>query len=254
MGEVRILPDSKRLAIAAAKHFVVLAKEAIGARGLFSVALAGGSTPRAAYALLATEEYAERIDWSRVHVFWGDERCVPPDNTDSNYRMARETLLDGVPLLAQNVHRVRGEMAPEDAASDYEYRLRQFFGDDLPRFDLVLLGMGGDGHTASLFPGTAALCEQRRWAVAHYVDSVRGWRVTLTPVVINGALNVTFIVSGEAKAERMAQVLKGPYPPEALPAQLISPVDGRLLWLLDAEAAALLEPQPSGSHARGGRR
>jgi len=218
MREVRILPDAKRLAIATAENFVALAGEAIAARGLLSVALAGGSTPRAAYALLATEEYAVRVDWSRVHVFWGDERCVPPDNTDSNYRIARETLLDSVPLSAQNVHRVRGEMAPEDAASDYGKTLRLFFGDDLPCFDLVLLGMGSDGHTASLFPGTTILHEETRWAVAHYVDSAHGWRVTLTPVVISGALNVIFIVSGKAKAERVAQVLKGPYPPEALPA------------------------------------
>ena len=240
MGEVRILPNAEHLAIAAAEHFIALAGEAIAARGLFSVAFAGGSTPRATYALLATEEYAGRVDWSRVHVFWGDERCVPPEHVDSNYRMARETLLDDVPLPAQNVHRVHGEMAPEDAASDYEKTLRLFFGDDVPRFDLVLLGMGSDGHTASLFPGMAMLHEERRWAVAHHVDSVRGWRVTLTPVVINVALNVIFIVSGETKAKRVALVLKGPYLPKALPVQLISPVDGRLLWLLDAAAATLL--------------
>ena len=145
-----------------------------------------------------------------------------------------------MPLPAQNVHRVRGETTPEYAASEYEKTLRVFFGDDLPRFDLVMLGMGGDGHTASLFAGTAALSEQRRWVVANHEDSVRGWRVTLTPIAINAALNVTFIVSGEAKAMGVAQVLKGPYLPKALPVQLINPVEGRLLWLLDAEAATLL--------------
>ena len=240
MAEIRVCADPGSLAVEVAEHFVALAKEAVAARGVFSVALAGGATPRAGYALLATKEYAVRVDWSRIHVFWGDERCVPPDNMDSNYRMAREALLDGVPLPAKNVHRMRGEMATEDSASDYEKTLRLFFGDDLPRFDLVLLGMGRDGHTASLFPGMAVLDEERRWVVAHYEDSVGGWRVTLTPFVINAALNVTFIVSGEAKAKRVAQVLKGPYLPKALPVQLINPVEGRLLWLLDAEAATLL--------------
>ena len=181
MGEVRIFPDSRRLAIVAVEHFVALAGEAIAARGLFAVALAGGSTPRAAYMLLATEEYAVRVDWGRVHVFWGDERCVPPAHMDSNYRMARETLLDGVPLPAQNVHRMHGEMIPEDAASDYEKTLRLFFGDDLPRFDLVLLGMGSDGHTASLFPGMAILREERRWAVAHYVETQYADGASLSP-------------------------------------------------------------------------
>jgi 6-phosphogluconolactonase len=239
------------LARGAADHFVALAGEAIARRGRFAVALAGGSTPKAMYALLATDEYADRVDWARVHVFWGDERCVPPDHPDSNYRMARETLLDHVPLPVGYVHRMRGEMAPAQAAAEYERTLRTFFsspaagregGDEEPtaRFDLILLGMGDDGHTASLFPGTAVIDEQTRWVVAHYVEKLSAWRVTLTPVVINAAANVTFIVSGAGKAERLRQVLAGPYQPHTLPAQIVRPDYGRLRWLVDAAAAALL--------------
>jgi 6-phosphogluconolactonase len=155
------------------------------------VALAGGSTPRAAYALLATEEFAARVDWSRVHVLWGDERCVPPDDPDSNYRMAREALLDKIPIPTENVHRIRGELPPDEAAAAYQAELEAVLGAG-GRFDLVLLGMGVDGHTASLFPGTAALHEGERWVVAAFVDKLSAWRVTLTPVVLNAAAQVTF--------------------------------------------------------------
>lgn len=240
MSEIRTYPDADHLARAAAEHFATLAAEAIAARGQFTVALSGGSTPRAAYALLAAEE----VDWPRVHVFWGDERCVPPDHLDSNYRLAREALLDKVPIPAENIHCIRGEINPEEAAADYERTLRSFFArhpeEPTPCFDLILLGMGEDGHTASLFPGTAALNEQTRWVVAHYVDKLRAWRVTLTPVVINAAAHVTFIVSGAGKAERLREVLTGPYRPDTLPSQIVRPTDGRLLWLTDAAVAGLL--------------
>lgn len=240
MAEVKTYPDAERLARAAAEHFVTQAAEAIAARGQFTVALAGGSTPRATYALLAAEE----VDWPSVHVFWGDERCVPPDHPDSNYRLAREALLDHVPLTTGNVHRIRGEISPEEAAADYERTLRSFFArrpeGPTARFDLILLGMGEDGHTASLFPGTAALHEQTRWVVAHYVDKLRAWRVTLTPVVINAAAQVTFIVAGAGKAERLREVLTGPYRPDALLAQVVRPTDGCLLWLTDEAVVAHL--------------
>ena len=241
MRDVRILPDSEHLASAVAEHFVALAGEAIAARGLFSVALSGGSTPLAAYALLATGEYAVRVDWGRIHVFWGDERCVPPDHVDSNYRMAREALLDNVSVPQQHVHRLRGGACPRDVAVLYEVELRKIFRAGVPRFDLILLGLGQDGHTASLFPGAEVLDEQRRWVVAHYVDSVQGWRVTLSPLVINAARNVTFIVSGADKSDVVREVLEGPSQPYLLPAQLVKPDEGHLLWLLDEEAAALLE-------------
>jgi 6-phosphogluconolactonase len=248
MNEFRVYPDADSLARAAAEHFTNLATEAMAARGRFVVALSGGSTPRTTYALLASDEFAGRVDWPRVHVFWGDERCVPPDHSDSNYRMARETLLDHVPLPTRNVHRLPDEMEPEQAAGEYERTLRSFFaqqprgketrdGKPIPRFDLVLLGMGEDGHTASLFPGTAALHEQTRWVVAHYVDKLSAWRVTLTPVAINAAAHVTFLVSGAGKAERLREVLDGQHQPDVLPAQIVRPTDGRLLWLADAAAA-----------------
>jgi len=239
-----VYPDADHLARAAAEYFVALAAEAIAARGQFTVALSGGSTPRATYTLLASDEFAGRADWSHVHVFWGDERCVPPDHPNSNYRLAREALLDKVPIPAENIHRIRGEINPEETADDYEHTLRAFFArhpeGPKPRFDLILLGMGQDGHTASLFPCTTALREQTRWVVAHYVDKLRAWRVTLTPVVINAAAQVTFIVAGVGKAERLREVLTGPYRPDTLPAQIVRPTNGRLLWLTDEEAVAHL--------------
>ncbi len=247
---VEVYPDAKSLARAAADHFVTLASEAIATQGRFVVALAGGKTPKAAYSLLATDEFAERVDWSRVHIFWGDERWVPQDHPDSNCRMAREAWLDHVSLPAGNVHRIRGELEPGQAASDYEETLRVFFSwssgegkDTLPvaRFDLILLGMGDDGHTASLFPGTAAIDEQTRWVMAHFVEKLQTWRITLTPVAINAAANVIFVVSGSGKAGRLRQVLTGAYQPNVLPAQIIKPDNGRLRWLVDSAAAALLE-------------
>ena len=245
---VEVYPDARQLAHAVADHFVLLSSEAIASHGRFAVVLAGGSTPKAAYALLATEEYATRVDWSRVYIFWGDERCVPPDHVDSNYRMAREVLLDHVPIPESNVHRMRGELEPGQAAGEYEAALRTFFfprsgdrkaeGETLvPSFDLILLGMGDDGHTASLFPGTAAIHEQTRWVVAHRVEKLDTWRITLTPVIINAAANVTFAVSGAGKAERLRQVLNGPRQPDVLPAQIVNPDGGRVLWLVDQAAA-----------------
>jgi 6-phosphogluconolactonase len=239
MAEIRTYPDAASLARAAAKHFVTLATAAIAARGRFAVALSGGSTPRATYALLASDEFTTRVDWPRVHVFWGDERCVPPDHPDSNYRMAREALLDKIPIPTENVHRIRGELAPDEAAAAYQAELEAVLGAG-GRFDLILLGMGGDGHTASLFRGAAALHEGARWVVAHYVDKLAAWRVTLTPAAINAAAQVTFVVSGAGKAERLREVLARPYQPDVLPAQIVRPTDGRLLWLVDAAAAAHL--------------
>ena len=241
-GDKRVYPDASHLAGAAAAHFVEHAAAAIETRGRFAVALSGGSTPRATYALLASPEFAGRIDWPRVHVFWGDERCVPPDHPDSNYSMARETLLDHVPIPVENVHRVRGEIDPARAADEYERTLRDFFATrpGETEFDLILLGMGGDGHTASLFPGTAAIHEDTRRVVAHFVGQLNAWRVTLTPIAINAAAQVTFLVAGAGKAQRLREVLTGPFQPGRLPSQIVHPTGGRLLWLLDAPAAAQL--------------
>jgi len=244
MTNVSVYPDAASLAHAAAELFAKLAGDAIRTSGRFAVALAGGSTPRGVYTLLASDPFASRVNWPRVHVFWGDERCVPPGHPESNYRMARETLLDHVPIPPANVHRIPCEQEPTRAAAAYERTLWKFFAvspeGGPPRFDLILLGMGDDGHTASLFPGTTALHERRRWVVAHYVEKLQAWRVTLTPVVLNAAAHVIFLVSGAGKAARLRQVLRGPYQPDVLPAQIVQPATGRLVWLVDAEAAAHL--------------
>jgi 6-phosphogluconolactonase len=235
---VTILPDRDAVATAAAEHFVTAAASAMKQHGRFLVALSGGSTPRAMYARLASAEFASRIDWSRVHVFWGDERCVPPDHPESNYRMARETLLDRVSLPSAQVHRMRGEDEPLVAAAAYERELRQtFLPGEEARFDLVLLGMGDNGHTASLFPGLSAVREDTRWVVAEHVAKVGMWRVTLTPVALNAAAQVLFMVTGKEKSAMLARVLDGPRMPETLPSQAIAPVDGVVTWLLDAAAA-----------------
>ena len=242
MNDVTVFDDSDALIEAAARHFVELAHEAITANGRFSVALAGGSTPRGLYTLLATPEYSAAIDWSRAHIFWGDERCVPPDHADSNYRMARETLLDQVPLPPGNIHRIQAEHEPEQAAASYERELCVFFEPAAaeygcnPRFDLVLLGMGTDGHTASLFPHSTALQQSDRLVAALYVGSLDAWRVTLTARAINAAANVTFLVTGADKADRLRLVLDGPHRPQDQPAQLIQPSNGALRWLVDRAA------------------
>jgi len=246
---MEVLPDPDALMHAAAELWVAAAASAIGASGRFAVALSGGSTPECLYRLLATDPYASGLDWSRVHAFQSDERCVPPDEPASNYRMAREALLARVPLPAENVHRIRGEDEPDAAAAAYERDLREAFAtpDGPPRlspgsrFDLVLLGMGEDGHTASLFPGSAALREPTRWVRAIRRADVSPARVTLTPVVINAAAEVVFLVSGRAKAATLRRVREGPYQPDVLPAQIVAPRAGRLRWLVDADAAAGLK-------------
>jgi 6-phosphogluconolactonase len=245
MSEVEIFSDKNELVRAEAERIVTQAREAIRARGRCLVALSGGSTPRPLYELLATPRYATRIDWSRMHLFWGDERCVPPDHPDSNYRMTREALIDHVPLPPENVHRVRGEDPPEQAAVAYERLLRELFGPDDPparTFDLVLLGMGRDGHTASIFPGSAAVGETHRWAMPVHVETPRDmWRVTVTTVVLNAAADVTFLVAGPDKAPRLREVLQaGERSRPALPAQLVKPIRGALHWMVDAAAGAEL--------------
>jgi 6-phosphogluconolactonase len=241
---IEVFRDPSALAQGAAEHIVARGAEAIAARGRFLLTLAGGSTPKAAYETLASDAYARRLDWSRVHVLWGDERCVPPGDSQSNYRMAREALLDRVPIPSDNIHRMRGEDDPEQAAAAYELLLRELLhdpgGPDLADtgLDLVLLGMGNDGHTASLFPGGRAVRERVRWVVAEYGAAVAMWRITLTPVVINAAKDVVFVVSGPGKAARLHDVIDGPHTPDLLPAQVVEPVQGRLTWLVD-EAAAI---------------
>ena len=241
MPEIRTYPDEQQLMQAAADEIVAVAQESIASRGRFSIALSGGSTPKSLYLLLATPDYASRFQWEEVHVFWGDERCVPPEHVDSSYGMARETLLDHVPIPPGNIHRIHGEDNPAKAALDYAQVLHAFFSNAAnPRFDFILLGMGDDGHTASLFPGTAALHEQTRWVVENYVETKQLWRITLSPFAINSAVNVAFLVSGANKAERLRDVHRGAYQPDRLPAQIVNPANGQLLWLVDSASAALL--------------
>jgi 6-phosphogluconolactonase len=232
---VRVYDNPEELAEAAAREFAARAAEAIEDHGRFAVVLAGGSTPKATYEILA-RDYADRVDWSNVHVFFGDERGVPPDHEGSNYRMAREALLDHVP--AGSVHRMQGELPPDEAAEAYEQELRDFFGsNELPRFDLILLGTGGDGHTASLFPETSALEVHDRWVVANPVLKLETTRITLTVPAINAARAVYFLVAGEGKAEPVAEILEGTPDPREYPASLIQPRGGPD-WMLDKAAAS----------------
>ncbi len=234
---VKVFEDPRDLAEAAAGSFVEQARKAIEDSGRFSVALAGGSTPKRAYEVLA-KEYGETgdLDWSKVHAFFGDERTVPPDHEDSNYRMAHDALLSHVPV--GSVHRMRGELDPPEAAALYEEDLEAFFGGP-PRFDLVLLGIGEDGHTASLFPGTPALDVSDRWAVENSVEKLRTTRITLTVPAINAANSVVFLVAGEGKADALKEILEGDADPRDYPAKLVRPSSGPV-WMLDRSAARLL--------------
>ena len=243
-----VLPDPAALAEEAARQFEAAATAAIAARGQFCVALAGGSTPADLYRTLAGVAYRDHIDWRRVFVYFSDERCVPPDHPDSNYRMARETLLDHAPLPRANVFRMAGELPPEEAARLYTRILHEDLGqrNRRPRFDLILLGLGDDGHTASLFPGMAALNERRRPVVATDVPAyVRPAvaRVTFTLPLLNAAVQIIFLATGAAKAAAVQAVLAGSAPVVPLPAQRVQPRVGRVTWLLDEAAAAKLSPR-----------
>jgi 6-phosphogluconolactonase len=237
---VTTVPDAEALALALVERFVAAAREAVRRRGVFRVALAGGTTPQRAYELLAALPAGE-VPWAETQVFFGDERPVPPDHPDSNYRMAWEALLSRVPVPPAHVHRLRGEAQDLDAAAaEYAEELAYAFGIPTagppPRFDLVLLGMGAEGHTASLFPGSPVLASHA-WVAAPFVPQLGMRRLTLTPWVLNAAERVVFAVSGTNKASALAAVLRGPHQPERYPAQAIRPVDGRLEWLVDAALA-----------------
>jgi 6-phosphogluconolactonase len=244
-----VLPNARALADDAARRFVRAARDAVDSRGEFVVALAGGETPRGLYARLATRPYITTVPWPLIQLLWGDERCVPPDDSESNYRMAREALLDHVQVRAANVHRIRGEAVPVGAAREYERMLRTVLRTPRgppgqapgARIDLVLLGLGHDGHTASLFPGAPTVLDGEPWVNAYHIEARSQWRVTLMPAVINAAAEVLFLVSGEAKAAIVRRVFEAPLDPQELPVHLIAPTTGRLLWLLDAAAARDLE-------------
>ena len=239
--EIVILPDPPALASEAARRFAGLAVQAATDRGLFAVALSGGTTPRMLYGLLSREPYRRAVPWARVHLFWADERCVPVTDPESNFHLIGEALICRVPIPAQNVHRMPAELGAETAAHAYEDLIFAFFGGPSPQFDLVLLGLGGDGHTASLFPGSSAAQETERLAVAVEADyqGRPAQRVTLTLPAINAARQVIFLVSGSAKAGIVQAVLEGPE--GEFPAQRVRPTSGQLTWLLDAAAAAHLK-------------
>ncbi len=233
---VHIFRTPALLAEAMADAFVAASRDAVAAREAFNVALAGGGTPREAYSLLAREPRRSRVAWEAVHVYFGDERCVPPDDAQSNYRMAKETFLDAVDVPESHVHRIRGEIAPAQAALEYAQLLRDALG-SAPRFDLVMLGMGADGHTASLFPGEDPFTDDDALVRAVYSQSARMWRVTLTPHAINSGREVIFGVSGREKAAALHAVREGPHDPTRYPAQAIAAHGGRVLWLVDSAAA-----------------
>lgn len=243
-SNIQTFADPKSLAHAAVAHFVQIAREAIETQDKFTVALSGGSTPKALYALLATAPWQNQLDWNQVHLFWGDERHVPPSDSSSNFRMTQEQLLSQVPIPPENIHRIKAENPNANAAAiEYERELKHFFqlGEhEFPRFDLVLLGMGANGHTASLFPGTDAVHEQSRLVVAPWVEELNTDRITLTPPVINNAAKIIFFVTGTEKAAPLKAVLEGPYQPDRLPAQIIHPTQGKVVWMVDQAAASAL--------------
>ena len=237
MPKIQVLPSAGAVAEAAAAHVEQASREAIDLRGAFTIALAGGSTPRKLYEILADEPYVKRIDWERVEVYFGDERCVPPEHAESNYRMASEALLGRVPIPAKNVHRMRGEIEPEAAAIEYGQLLKARFGEE--GVDVALLGMGDDGHTASLFPGTTALDEAKHRCVANFVPKLSAWRITMTAPFLNRSREVLFMVTGEGKAARVSEVLEGERDPKRLPVQMNQPGSGRVTWVMDTAAAGM---------------
>jgi 6-phosphogluconolactonase len=237
---IEVYPDLESLSQAAAALLVEQANQAVTARGRFSLSLAGGATPRRTYELLAAPPLKDQAPWDRVHVFWGDERCVPLNDSRSNARLAKEAWLDRVPIPGTQIHPINCDRNPVAAARQYEAQLREFFAGQPPILDLVLLGLGPDGHTASLFPGTPVLREAERWTAAVHVAEAGFHRVTLTAPLINQAGMVAFLVAGKSKAEVLREVLHGPRDPARLPAQLIQPYNGELRWLTDLAAAGSL--------------
>ena len=237
MPKVHVSATADESARQAAELVAALSESAVRDRGRFAVALSGGSTPRRLHAVLASEEYRQRISWPHWRIFWGDERAVRPDHDESNYRMARETLLDHVALSQAHVHRIPAELDPARAAAEYEQTIRQSLDGDPPVFDLILLGMGDDGHTASLFPGAEALQENSRLVAASWVPHLNAHRITFTLPLINRAAAVAFLVEGAHKSKIVRRVLRPGPGEEPLPASLVQPTDGELHWFLDSAAS-----------------
>jgi 6-phosphogluconolactonase len=236
--EIITCRDISELSRQSAERFSQLVNQSVQASGRFTGALSGGSTPKHLYSLLGSPGYKERIAWNRVHLFWGDERCVPPDHAESNYGMARESLLSKINIPAENIHRMAGEREPQAAAAEYEKHLQEFFGlasGAPPRFDLMLLGIGDDGHTASLFPGSDALNQTERLVVAPFVEKLKSYRLTLTLPVLNSSAEVWFLVTGASTADAVKKVFSGS---SDLPAARVHPVNGNLIWHITQDAAS----------------
>ncbi len=240
---ITVLPTREELFVTAANECLEIFQGCRQSHSPCTLALAGGSTPRGLYHLLATEPYRSQIPWECLRIYWGDERLVPMDHADSNYHMAYEALLRHVPISSQHIFRMEGELEPEEAARKYAQTIQEQFGlgeHRAPEFDLILLGMGADGHTASLFPGTTAVGETENLVAAPWVDRLQTYRVTLTPKVLHAAKHVIFLVSGKDKSEALRAVLEGPYEPDHFPAQVLESAEGHVEWLVDQEAATFL--------------
>lgn len=239
-NKIKIFSTPDALAEGAAAFIAALAEKAVADKGRFVISLSGGSTPKHLFQLLATAPYSRQIPWGKTYVFWGDERCVPADDEQNNAHMARQALLDKIGIPAENVFPVQVQLSPGPAAINYEKKIKEFFAGQPPVFDLILLGLGENGHTASLFPGTDALDEHTHLVKDVYVTELKMYRITMTEKLINQAGNILFLVEGTGKADIVHKVIAGPLKPDVYPAQLIKPVHGILCWYLDSQAAALL--------------
>ena len=237
--KLHICDDVNELSKHSAAWIAALIKETLERQDRFTIALSGGSTPQKLHALLSSYPHREEIDWSKLHIFWGDERYVPFEDSRNNAKMAFDTLLNNVDVPTEQIHIMQTDIAPEESAVAYEKELQKYFGETGPTFDLVLLGMGDDGHTLSLFPGTEVVNEQSSWTAAFYLDAQSMYRITLTAPVVNRSANVAFLTAGANKAPALKQVLEGDFQPNQYPSQLIKPA-GELHWFIDKEAAALL--------------
>ncbi|MEJ2635826.1 MAG: 6-phosphogluconolactonase [Calditrichia bacterium] len=238
---IQVYSDREEMSRAAADFFVQTAKEAVEAHGRFIVALSGGSTPKETYRILAQAPFKQQVPWEKTYIFWGDERCVPWDDPRSNAHMTYDTLLKYVTVPSKHIFRMQCALSPKEAASQYEAVLHQLFDGDQPRFDLIFLGLGENGHTASLFPNSEVLTEKSRLVSEVYLPELEMYRITFTAYLINQAANVAFLVSGKKKSEILPKVIEGPRKPEELPAQLIEPLEGEIYWFIDQAAASGLK-------------
>jgi 6-phosphogluconolactonase len=234
---VKVFETPDKLSAATCELIIELSKDAIAARGRFSLVLSGGHTPEKLYSLLAKPEYANQVEWGKVFIFWGDERCVSLTNKQNNAYMAKSLLLDKIDIPAANIYRIPVNLNPAKAAKKYEETIKEFFGSNPTNFDLVLLGLGENGHTASLFPGTSVVNEYSRWVSEVYIDELKMFRVTMTLPLLNQSRQIVFLVSGSEKKKILKTVLTGSHRNDKYPAQLIKPTNGKLYWFADKDAA-----------------